>query len=85
MEFYPKVQGVFPKVQGVFPISQGGAHQRARSAQDFPVLVEVRKKDTNGFSYDDFYHTGGRDIAFVDDKGHVIPHEIDTWNPSGEP
>ena len=51
---------------------------------NFPVLVEVRKKDTNGFSYDDFYHTGGKDIAFVDDKGHVIPHEIDTWNPNGQ-
>ena len=50
---------------------------------NFPVLVEVRKKDTNGFSYDDFYHAGGRDIAFVDEKGHVIPHEIDTWNPNG--
>ena len=51
---------------------------------NFPVLVEVRKKDTNGFSYDDFYHTGGRDMAFVDEKGHVIPHEIDTWNPNGQ-
>ena len=50
---------------------------------NFPVLVEVRKNDTNGFSYDDFYHVGGRDIAFVDEKGHVIPHEIDTWNPNG--
>ena len=50
---------------------------------NFPVLVEVRKNDNNGFSYDDFYHTGGRDIAFVDDKGRVIPHEIDTWNPNG--
>jgi len=50
---------------------------------NFPVLVDVRKKDTNGFSYDDFYHTGGKDMAFVDEKGHVIPHEIDTWNPNG--
>ena len=50
---------------------------------NFPVLVEVRKADTNGFSYDDFYHVGGKDIAFVDEKGHVIPHEIDTWNPNG--
>ena len=29
-----KSGGFYPKVQGVFPISQGGAHQRARSAQD---------------------------------------------------
>ena len=51
--------------------------------KDFPVLVEVRKKDTNGFTYDDFYHYDGKDIAFVDEKGHIIPHEIDTWNRSG--
>ena len=50
---------------------------------NFPVLVEVRAKDTNGFKYDDFYHYDGSDIAFVDEKGHIIPHEIDTWNKSG--
>jgi hypothetical protein len=50
---------------------------------NFPVLVEVRSKDTNGFSYDDFYHYDGTDIVFVDEKGHIIPHEIDTWNKNG--
>ena len=50
---------------------------------NFPVLVEVRSKDTNGFSYDDFYHYDGADIVFVDEKGHIIPHEIDTWNKNG--
>ena len=50
---------------------------------NFPVLVEVRAKDTNGFTYDDFYHYDGSDIVFVDEKGHIIPHEIDTWNKSG--
>ena len=50
---------------------------------NFPVLVEVRAKDTNGFSYDDFYRFDGEDIAFVDEKGHIIPHEIDTWNKNG--
>ena len=50
---------------------------------NFPVLVDVRKADTNGFSYDDFYHYDGSDIAFVDEKGHIIPHEIDTWNKNG--
>lgn len=51
---------------------------------NFPVLVEVRDKDTNGFKYEDFYHTDGSDMAFVDEKGHIIPHEIDTWNRSGQ-
>ena len=50
---------------------------------NFPVLVEVRAADSNGFSYDDFYHYDGSDIAFVDEKGHIIPHEIDTWNKNG--
>ena len=50
---------------------------------NFPVLVDVRKNDKNGFSYDDFYHYDGRDMAFVDGTGHIIPHEIDTWNKNG--
>ena len=50
---------------------------------NFPVLVEVRKNDANGFSYDDFYRSNGEDIVFVDEKGHIIPHEIDTWNKNG--
>ena len=50
---------------------------------NFPVLVDVRASDTNGFSYDDFYHFDGSAIAFVDEKGHIIPHEIDTWNRAG--
>lgn len=53
--------------------------------ENFPVMVEVRKDDfnENGFTYDDFYHYDGSDIAFVDEKGHIIPHEIDTWNKNG--
>ena len=50
---------------------------------NFPVLVDVRASDTNGFTYADFYHSDGSAIAFVDEKGHIIPHEIDTWNKSG--
>lgn len=50
---------------------------------NFPVLVDVRDTDTNGFSYGDFYHYDGADMAFVDDTGHIIPHEIDTWNKNG--
>ena len=50
---------------------------------NFPVLVDVRDTDTNGFRYSDFYHYDGSDMAFVDDTGHIIPHEIDTWNKNG--
>ena len=51
---------------------------------NFPVLVDIRARDENGFSYDDFYHVGGKDIVFVDERGHIIPHEIDTWNANGQ-
>ena len=50
---------------------------------NFPVLVDVRDTDMNGFRYSDFYHYDGSDMAFVDDTGHIIPHEIDTWNKNG--
>ena len=58
-------------------------YEGTETLTNFPVLVEVRKDDDNGFSYDDFYHFDGSDIAFVDEKGHIIPHEIDTWNKNG--
>ncbi len=51
--------------------------------KDFERLVDIRKNDTNGFTYDDFYHYDGSDMAFVDELGHIIPHEIDTWNKNG--
>ena len=59
-------------------------YEGSETLTNFPVLVDVRKKDTNGFSYDDFYRTDGSDMAFVDEKGHLIPHEIDTWNKNGQ-
>ena len=59
-------------------------YEGSETLTNFPVLVDVRKKDTNGFSYDDFYRADGSDMAFVDEKGHLIPHEIDTWNKNGQ-
>ena len=52
---------------------------------NFPVLVDVRASDEaqNGFTYRDFYRADGGDMAFVDETGHIIPHEIDTWNKNG--
>ena len=58
-------------------------YEGSETLTNFPVLVEVRKEDTNGFSYDDFYRYDGSDMTFVDEKGHLIPHEIDTWNKNG--
>ena len=49
---------------------------------DFPVLVKLSTA-INGFSYDDFQMEHGGDLRFADSTGKLLPHEIDTWNPSG--
>lgn len=50
---------------------------------DFPALVRL-STSIDGFSYSDFQQQDGTDLAFTDAEGNVLPHEIDTWNPSGE-
>lgn len=51
--------------------------------QDFPALVRLSTA-IDGFSYADFLQSNGADLAFTDAEGNVLPHEIDTWKPSGE-
>ena len=54
---------------------------------NFPVLVRLSANSPRGFSYADFYNPGdvpGADLCFLDAAGNGIPHEIDTWNTSGE-
>ena len=53
------------------------------SLTDFPALVRLSTA-IDGFSYSDFQQQNGADLAFTDTSGEVIPHEIDTWNESGE-
>jgi len=55
----------------------------AASITDFPVLVRLSTNLT-GFDYSIFQTDDGADMAFFDEKGNVLPHEIDTWNTSGE-
>ena len=50
---------------------------------DFPVLVRLSATSPSGFDYADCA-ANGSDIRFADEDGNVIPHEIDTWNPTGE-
>lgn len=50
---------------------------------DFPALVRLSTA-IDGFSYSDFRQEGGADLAFLDSRGNVLAHEIDTWNPAGE-
>ena len=51
------------------------------SFENFPVLVRLSTA-IQGFSYSDLA-ADGSDLLFTDDAGTIIPHEIDTWNPSG--
>ena len=50
---------------------------------DFPALVRLSTA-IEGFSYSDFRQQGGADLAFLDSRGNVLAHEIDTWDTEGE-
>jgi autotransporter-associated beta strand protein len=49
---------------------------------DFPVLVRLSPA-IDGFDYADFARADGDDLRFADAAGHLLPHEIDTWNTNG--
>ena len=50
---------------------------------NFQALVKL-SEGRFGFSYDDYAAKDGTDLWFADLSGNVIPHEIDTWNASGD-
>jgi hypothetical protein len=50
---------------------------------NFPVLVRLAANSPSGFDYADCA-ADGSDLRFADANGDLIPHEIDTWNTSGE-
>jgi len=50
---------------------------------NFPVLVRLAANSPSGFNYADCA-ADGSDLRFADANGDLIPHEIDTWNTSGE-
>ena len=50
---------------------------------NFPVLVRLSVDSPDGFNYADCA-ADGADLRFADENGDLIPHEIDTWNASGE-
>ena len=54
----------------------------ATALTDFPVLVRLSAA-RNSFDYNTCA-ANGADLRFSDAAGNLIPHEIDTWNPSGE-
>ena len=50
----------------------------------FPALVKLSASDdAYGFSYSDCVD-GQNDLWFEDADGNLIPHDVDTWNASGD-
>ena len=70
-----------------FNISFNGAPETALA--DFPVLVKLAEYDeTEGtgitnFRYGDCSKPNGGDLRFSDENGHLLDHEIDTWDETG--
>ena len=50
-------------------------------AEDIPVLLRLSETAILGFSYADVTASG---LEILDATGHLLPHEIDTWNTNGE-
>lgn len=48
---------------------------------DLPILVRLKNDVPSGFDYADCPQDS---IRFADGEGNLIPHEVDTWNASGE-
>ena len=51
--------------------------------RNMQVLFRLKADAPEGFSYADC-QANGADILFTDADGHVIPHEIERWDPEGE-
>ena len=50
---------------------------------DFPVLVKLADGAPTGFDYGNCA-ADGSDLRFADPDGNLIPHEIESWNATGE-
>ena len=59
-----------------------GGYAGSTTLANFPVLVRLAADSPSGFDYADCA-ADGSDIRFTDANGIPIPHEIDTWAPTG--
>jgi len=59
-----------------------GGYAGSTTLANFPVLVRLAANSPVGFNYEDCV-ADGSDIRFTDVNGIMIPHEIDTWDPTG--
>ena len=49
-----------------------------------PALVRVDESVIVGFDYGDFTLPNGGDLMFFDENGTPLPHEVDSWDETGE-
>ena len=72
-----------------FSVSFSG-YAGSSALSGFPVLVRIAPFDAGtgkgirNFSYADLKMAEGGDLRFADAEGHLLAHEIETWNPDGE-
>ena len=66
-----------------FATFTASGYEGSEELEEFPTLVRLAENSPEGFSYDDC-SSDGSDIRFADAEGHLIAHEIDTWDPAGE-
>ena len=59
------------------PVTFSG-YTGSSTLENFPALVRIPTAIASKC------RNNGADIRFVDSEGFIVPHEIDTWNPSGE-
>ena len=64
------------------PITVSG-YTGASPLTNFPVLVKLAADAPTGFVYGDCAENGA-DLRFADGTGSLVPHEIESWNPSGD-
>ena len=76
------VENDWTKFSHKFQVSFGG-YAGSGPLTDFPVLVEISESGVSGFRYDDCLKPNGGDIAFADENGVMLDHEVDTWNTNG--
>ena len=68
---------------GFASIVQVPGYTADETLRNMQVLFRLKAGMPEGFSYADC-QANGADILFTDADGHVVPHEIEKWNPEGE-
>ena len=76
----PKPDGFLKCVDITLP----GALSETEITTGIPALVRLSESAIDGFDYGDFSLANGGDMMFVDEDGDPLPHEVDTWDESGE-